>query len=248
MKGSHRIKGRTVGAISAGLLIASAAAVLAQIAMPDEQKMRDRVNPAIVRQLNDVNATLARNPRNVEALKTRGYLELSAAHKNPYSFFWLYKAAKDLEYVIQKMPDDYAARHNYAQVCFQTGDMGSDQPNMRLAVSQFTKAIELNPRGARSYMGRGWAYQMLNDRARANADYEKALVLDPSLRADLYSEANGIDLKRGQLAAAGQDLERMGRYYVDQSVHNENDCRNKAIGLWINGECRISAALNPSAR
>lgn len=200
------------------------------------------------RQLNEVERKLARNPRDVEALKSRGYLELSAAHKSPYSFFWLYKAARDYEYVIQKMPNDYAARHNYAQVCFQTGDMGTDQPVMRLAVTQFTKAIELNPRGARTYMGRGWAYQMLNDRAPANADYQKTLQLDPSLRAVLYDQANGMDRKRGQLRAAQQDLDRMGRYYVDQSIRNETDCRNKAIRLWVSGECRISATLNPSAR
>lgn len=246
MNGPHRILGRIPGTISAAMSIFLSGAALAQMAMPDRQKMLERVDPAIVRQLNDVNATLAKHPRDVEALKTRGSLELGAAHKNLYSFFWLHEAAKDFEYVIDKKPNDWVVRHNYGQVCFETGDMGSDQPVMRLAVFQFTKAIELNPKSARSYMGRGWAYQMLNDRARANADYQKALALDPSLRAVLYDQANGMDRKRGQLAAGAADVERMGRYYVDQSIHNENDCRNKAIGLWVNGECRISAALNPA--
>jgi tetratricopeptide (TPR) repeat protein len=217
----------------------------AQVVGPSQEKMLQRVDPSIVRKLNEVNAALARNPRDVDALNMRGALEVKAALHNPYSFFWLYQAAKDLEQVLQKEPNNFFARHNYGQAAFLTGDVGTDQPNMRLAVIQFTKAIELNPRSARSFMGRGWAYQMLNDPARANADYQKALQLDPSLRADLVDEANGIDQKRAQLLGARQILERMGRYYVDRSVRTEEDCLYKYKGVWTAGECRISAALNP---
>jgi tetratricopeptide (TPR) repeat protein len=116
---------------------------------------------------------------------------------------------------------------------------------MRLAVIQFTKAIQLNPKSARSYMGRGWAYQMLNDRARMQADYDMALRLDPSLRADLLDEAKGIDQKRAQLAGVPAMLDRMARYYVETSAHNQNECAQHR-GYWTNGECRVSMALDPT--
>jgi tetratricopeptide (TPR) repeat protein len=157
----------------------------------------------------------------------------------------IYRAAKDLELAIRLDPNNFYARHNYAQAAFQAGDVGTDQPNMRLAVIQFTKAIQLNPKSARSYMGRGWAYQMLNDSARMQADYDMALRLDASLRAVLLEESNGIAQKRAQLAGVPAMLDRMARYRVETSVRNQNECAQYR-GYWTNGECRISMALDPT--
>ena len=227
------------------LLAAWVAAVAAQsIPMPPPERMNRGVDPAKLQQFEQATRTLERNPKDVTALVTRGALGLNIAVKSPYDFFWIYRASKDLELAITLAPNDFFARHNYAQAAFQAGDMGTDQPNMRLAVIQFTKAIQLNPKSARSYMGRGWAYQMLNDQAHMQADYDAALRLDPSLRADLLSEANGIAQKRAQLAGVPAMLDRMARYYVEPNARTQNDC-TRYRGYWTNGECRISMAFNP---
>ncbi len=231
---------------SAAMLLAVFVAVaLAQtIPMPTPEKMNRGVDAAKLQQVAQTTKAIERNPKDVTALVTRGATSLSIAIKSPYSFFWIYRASKDLELAIKLDPNNFYARHNYAQAAFQAGDMGSDQPNMRLSVIQFTKAIQLNPKSARSYMGRGWAYQMLNDKAHMQADYDTALRFDPSLRADLMSEANGIANKRAQLAGVPAMLDRMARYYVEPSARNQNQCVQYR-GYWTNGECRISMALNP---
>src|SRR5580698_8522272 len=60
------------------------------------------------------------------------------------------------------------------------------------ALWAFDHAIALNPKSARTYLGRGWTYYELNDEAHANADFQKALQLDPSLRADMQKEIANI--------------------------------------------------------
>lgn len=231
----------SVGAVIAVAMYAPRA--LAQ-GIPEPGDLHTAGGPAIQQHLDQLDATLRRNPDDFDALNLRGSLYLKVGRKSLHSFFWYYKAARDLEHAIRLNPNDFYAHHNYAQTAFQTGDMGTDQPNMRLAVIQFTKAIEINPRSARSYMGRGWAYQMLNDEPHARADYDKALQLDPSLRADLLDESNGIATKRAQLRAAQGTLERMGRYTV-QRVRDQNECEQSYHGYWTQGECRLSTALNP---
>jgi hypothetical protein len=69
---------------------------------------------------------------------------------------------------------------------------------MHLAVNHFNRAIQLKPDSARTYMGRGWAYLMMDDQVHANADFQKTLQLDPSLRSELTKEATGIREKRLQ--------------------------------------------------
>ena len=228
------------------LLLAMLVAVASAqtIPMPAPEKMIRGVDPAKLQQLEQATRAIERNPKDVTALVTRGALSLSIAVKSPYGFFWIYRASKDLELAIRLDPNNFFARHNYAQAAFQAGDMGTDQPNMRLAVAQFTKAIQLNPKSARSYMGRGWAYQMLNDSAHMQADYDMALRLDPSLRADLLDESNGIAKKRAQLAGVPAMFQRLARYYVEPNARTEKECAQYR-GYWINGECRISTAFNP---
>ena len=212
---------------------------------PSQQQMMEGLDAKTVQQLEHWTAVLDQNPKDFNALNQRGSLSLYAAHRSRYGVFWIYRAAKDLELAIKLNPTDFYARHNYAQAAFEAGDVGDAQPNMHLAVIQFTKAIELNPKSARSYMGRGWAYLMLNDQSHAEADFKKTRELDPSLQADLEKEANGIKEKKKQAAAAREILKRLGRYYVERGARTENDCA-KYRGVWTGSECRISTALNPT--
>ena len=48
------------------------------------------------------------------------------------------------------------------------------------AISDYTKAIELNPNDAAAYHNRGWSKNKLKDYNGAIADYNKAIELDPN--------------------------------------------------------------------
>ena len=85
---------------------------------------------------------------------------------------------------------------------------------------------------------------MLHDEAHAAADAQRALELDPRLRADLENEANGIRERNRQSACAQQAVRRMGAYMVNHSARTAQQCA--AIkGFWTAGECRISTAMAP---
>jgi len=204
------------------------------------QQMIERVDPRTVQQLAEASSVLARNQNDVANLVLRGYTALTAADQSLYRDSWLHFAAQDLERALKIDPNNFSARHNYAQTCLEVGDVnGGAQPVMHLAVLQFTKAIALKPDSARSYMGRGWAYLMLRDQASATADFQKALQLDPSLRPQLEQETINIERKLGQLAGAQQMLHAMGSYTVDRTARTANDCAAKK-GFWTNGECRFT--------
>jgi tetratricopeptide (TPR) repeat protein len=138
------------------------------------------------------------------------------AGKSLYSAYWQQLAAKDLEQAIQLDPNNFAAWHNYGDLNYRVGDFWAtnDHSNAIRAINAFTHAIAINPQSARSYMGRGWAYLTMNDGAHADADFQMALKLDPSLRDNLLREAVGIrDRKRqeaatramaGQMQSSGQ--------------------------------------------
>jgi tetratricopeptide (TPR) repeat protein len=203
------------------------------------QQLLERVDRNTVRQLAVTSNTLQREPNNVNALVWRGYAALGAADQSMYRDSWLHFAAQDFEKALRLDPNNFIARHNYAQTCLEVGDVSPAQPVMHLAVTHFTKAIALKPDSARSYMGRGWAYLMLKDEAHANADFQKTLQLDPSLRPELEKEANGIRVKLKQIAGAQQTLRAMGSYTVDPTARTAGQCAAKK-GYWTNGECRFT--------
>jgi len=68
--------------------------------------------------------------------------------------------------------------------------------------------------------------------------------LDPSLRQSIITEIGNINERKRQEAAARGTISQMGRYFVERTARNEEECA-QAHGAWINGECRISMALYP---
>jgi Tfp pilus assembly protein PilF len=202
------------------------------------QQMIERVDRNTIQQLAAASEVLQRNPNDVNALVQRGSSARDAAAQSLYRDSWLHFAAQDLENALRLDPNNFVARHNYAQTCLEVGDVGPEQRVTQLAVYHFTKAIALKPDSARSYMGRGWAYLELKDETHANADFEKALQLDPTLRPQLLAEANDIRQKQGQMAGAQDMLRRMGSYTVDHTARSAEQCAEKK-GYWTNGECRF---------
>ncbi len=215
-----------------------------QDALPTAQEMAKYADPSLLHQFEQYTAQLNANPRNVAVLTNRGVVSMSIARKSPMGVFWLYAAAKDLEKAIQLAPNDFYAHHNYADVCFHYGDAPNDHSAELLAIREYTKAIEIKPDSARSYMGRSWAYLMLHDETHAASDAQRALQLDPGLRADLENESNGIRQNSNQFACAQQTVQRMGAYTVNRNARTQQQC-TAVKGYWTSGECRISAAMAP---
>ena len=203
------------------------------------QQLLERVDRNTVRQLAVTSNVLRRDPNNVNALVLRGYNSLGAADESMYRDSWLHYAAQDFEKALRLDPNNFVAHHDYAETCFEVGDMNPGQPVMHLAVTHFTKAIALKPDSARSYMGRGWAYLMMKDEAHANADFQKTLQLDPSLRPELERESATIRHRLGEIAGAQQTLRAMGSYTVDPTVHTASQCAAKK-GYWTNNQCRFT--------
>lgn len=208
------------------------------------QEMLIGVDAATVQQLKAASEAIQRNPNDVNALVTRGAISLNIADKSRYSFHWVHFAAKDLEKALRLDPNNFYARHNYAMACYQAGDFSNDQPALHLAVTHFTKAIEIKPDSGRSYMGRGWAYLMMDDSGRAQADFAKALELNPSLRDQLSRVATAIRQKRAQKGCVDGMMQRMGAYVVNRNAHTADQC-TAVRGYWTASECRISTAMAP---
>ena len=90
-------------------------------------------------------------------------------------------AVKDLEAALKLAPRNWIAHHDYAHAAYL---LGYDD----FAVYEFNKAIALNPKSGRSYMGRGFAYlEMCNFKA-APLDFQQAVNLDPSLRSKVATQ------------------------------------------------------------
>jgi tetratricopeptide (TPR) repeat protein len=130
----------------------------------------------------------------------------------------------------------------------------NDHSNRNRALWAFNHAIALNPKSARSYLGRGWTYYELNDVPHANADFQKALQLDPSLRADMQKEIANIQERHRQEDAARGTVSQMARYYVLKTARNASECA-EGKGAWVitttkdghiaSGECHVSMAMYP---
>jgi tetratricopeptide (TPR) repeat protein len=215
-------------------------------AWPSPQKVFEGCDAQTLRQFNQQSEALRKNPRDEDALVNRGVYGLRLARTSRYDTFLVWLAAKDLEQAIKLDPNDFAAWHNYGDVNYTAGDnwMINDHSNARRAVDAFSHAVQLNPKSARSYMGRGWAYYAMNDQAHASADFQKALQLDPTLQADLQKEVKNIQERHGQEAGAKGTIQQMSSFYVDKTATNENECKRSRC-FWTSNQCRCSLALYP---
>ena len=213
---------------------------------PNVARVLAGCDPQVVRQFQQYNAALVKNPKDEDALVNRAVTAHRLARTSRLDLYLDWLAAKDLEQAVKLDPKDFTAWHNYGDLNYDSGDdwMHNDHSNAKRALWAFNHAIALNPKSARSYMGRGWTYYQLNDQAHANADFQKALQLDPSLRADIRKEVANIQKRHQQEDAARGTMSQMARYFVLKSARNQAECA-AGKGYWQNGECRVSMALYP---
>jgi tetratricopeptide (TPR) repeat protein len=225
------------------------------------QMLTKQITPQQQEELAGYIVKLQQNPDDADSLIRSGvlFMEVARAHRNNH-IVWLMCAIKELSRAARLEPNNFYAHHNYGQALYMAGDIRpqfrgffaqydsrfNGQPNMRLSVEEFTKAIEINSQSARSYMGRGFAYYVLGDAAHGQPDLDKAAALDPGLRSGIAAEVQGIAAMKGKAeqdwADAEQMLRVMSRYSVLAGVTNKKDCDARS-GAWMEGQCRTKAIL-----
>jgi len=216
---------------------------------PSTEQMLRNKSPQQVQQLTQLTDRLNKNPDDVEALDARGQLYLQFAEtRDLYWSYWQDLAAKDLERAIQLNSSDFTAWLFYGALNFEVGDMWwvNDHSNAQRSVHAYTRAIELKPNFARAYAGRGWAYVEMGDEQHANADFQKALQLDPSLKGVIEQEATAIRNQLAQQPGARAEIKMMGDYWVAANVRDPYTCKGLKW-VWVEpNECRFSRMLNPA--
>jgi tetratricopeptide (TPR) repeat protein len=137
--------------------------------------------------LRDATDAIHQSPKDANAYATRAVCYLTFGPNNQKPPLKNTEAAvKDLEEAIKLDPRNFFARHNYAHAAYLLG-------YPEFAVSEFTKAISLNPRAARSYLGRGWAYLELCEFKDAASDFQRAVNLDASLQGQVTTREQIAD-------------------------------------------------------
>jgi tetratricopeptide (TPR) repeat protein len=86
------------------------------------------------------------------------------------------------------------------------------------AVSDYTRAIELDPRNAVAYSNRGNARRANGDLAGAMNDYDQALILDPRCALALLNRGIGY-LQQGREAEAQRDFDQCLK--IDPTLRTE---------------------------
>jgi len=121
-------------------------------------------------------------------------------------------ARTDLGAAVRERPDDYVARVAYARSLFGAGDLAG-------AIEQYSEANRIDPEQPEPLAYRGWLLALAAGRlpagtdrqalsARADADVEQALTVDPSY-PDSYAFQGVIALRfRGEPTAAVAPLQR----------------------------------------
>ena len=87
------------------------------------------------------------------------------------------------------------------------GDWYSESENYEKAISEYNRAIEIDPQYADAYIGRGGVYQVKGELDKALADYDKAISINPN-DGDAYLVRGGFLMDIGENQRAISDLER----------------------------------------
>jgi len=77
-----------------------------------------------------------------------------------------------------------------ASEAYDKGIQFLSEGRQRDAITAFDKAIQLNPRSAEGYLGRGMAYNETGQNERALKDYDAALALNPQSAETYFNRGN----------------------------------------------------------
>jgi TPR repeat protein len=187
------------------------------------------------------------NPSDVDSMIRCGVLFMQDAHgrRGPEFDRWMNVAKYELSRAVALAPNDFYARHNYGEALFEGGEVRplegeqakfnpqsaaarSNHPIMRQAVTEFTAAIEINTRSARSYAGRGFALLEMGDSAGSQQDMARAIQLDPTLRNEINAEAAAIGEKKTHDAACKAQDSRQLVGMAEQAFDQRGNARQDA--------------------
>ena len=165
--------------------------------------------PDMSAQIAQATARIQQNPRDTNAWVTRAvyYMTLGPGGVSP-PLHNLEHAVSDLETALKIDPRNFYALHNYGQVAYL---LNFDE----FAVYEYRKALTVNPRSARSYVGIGWAYYdecKFND---AIANFNQAVRMDYSMQSQIASSQK-IQQKRQECAS----IEATARYYKAHPIQS----------------------------
>lgn len=106
---------------------------------------------------------------------------------------------------------DALASAKFALYYIARGDVRSDMKHYKAAVSDYSKALQLEPLDTWALEGRGYAYSDLGKLRKARSDLNLALRLDPMNPEILEASADLYD-KTGKLGAALKDYKNVVLY------------------------------------
>jgi len=146
------------------------------------------------------------------------YLDRGVAYYNQGNFS---QAMMDFNKAVTLKPDDHFTR--IISELTQAKDMGQSTHKVRpyinlgsayyqqgdfiQALSNYNKAIEINPGCADAYYGRGNVYSQLGDLPQALSNYNKAIEIDPGYTDAYYNRGNAY-AKQGDFAQALSNYDR----------------------------------------
>ena len=127
----------------------------------------------------------------------------------------------------------------------------SNKGQYDIAITDYTQAIELNPKYAVAYNGRGLAYRAKGDNDRALADYSQAIQLNPKLAVAYNNRANAY--QASLIGRLGSSTFRLSTTAVSMSLTGSCFSSESAPGPSIMGfedeaEQSIWAALPSDER
>ena len=122
------------------------------------------------------------------------------------------EALEKCNIAMQNYPNDY-------ELYYWKGAIESNLGNHEIAVKDFDKAIELNPKLASLYVMRGISKSYLDDTEGAMNDFNQAIKLDPK-DSSAYSMRACVKIALGDLKGANDDLDMANKLF-DESVKTE---------------------------
>jgi tetratricopeptide (TPR) repeat protein len=145
----------------------------------------------LAKAIADYTKAIEINPKNADAYRDRGSAWGKKGDCN--------KAIGDLTKAIEINPKDAYAYNNRGNAWYRKGDPDAYYPSYNQvlgivwrknednvkAILDYTKAIEINPKYASAYYGRGNAWYTKGDYDKAILDYTKAIEINPR-NADAY--------------------------------------------------------------
>jgi tetratricopeptide (TPR) repeat protein len=114
-------------------------------------------------------------------------------------------------YVLAQTSDEYC----------NSGIEKFKQHNYSAALSEFDKAIELNPNSSRAYNNRGIIKSILNDTTGAVADYDKAIIIEPH-NSSAYKNRAQLQMRLKNYSVALADYNKVLQFNSDDEAVLKN--------------------------